>query len=242
MLAAAWSCGPTISSARDLEQEPRRDAHPAAAPGRPPPGVGQEQPPLRAGDARRTRAGAPPPAPSRRRAPGCAGTRPPRGRAMNTTGNSRPFAAWSVISVTASVSPSYAVLVGDQRRLLEQPVERVLRRQVVVAGGDRPQLEQVRPAVLALLGAVGEHRAVARLLEDLVEQLGERQHADPRPEPRAPARRTPPIAVRSRGASPSTSPLRPRPRSPAHIVSSCCDGVPAERLDALVADRRAPGR
>ena len=71
------------------------------------------------------------------------------------------------------------VLVGDERGLLEQPVEGVLGRQVVVARRDRPQLEEVGPAFLAVLGAVGQHRPVARRLERLVEQLGERQHADP---------------------------------------------------------------
>src|SRR5439155_1399196 len=54
-----------------------------------------------------------------------------------------------------------AVLVGDQRRLLEQPVERVLGRQVVVAGRHRTQLEQVGPALLALLRPVRQHRPVA---------------------------------------------------------------------------------
>jgi len=74
------------------------------------------------------------------------------------------------------------ILVGDQGRLLEQPVEGVLGRQVVVAGRDRAQLEQVVPAVLALLGPVGEHRPVAGALEDGIEQLGQRQQADSGPE------------------------------------------------------------
>ena len=65
------------------------------------------------------------------------------------------------------------VLVGGERGLLEQPVEGVLGLEVVVAGRDRTQLEEVRPALLPVLRPVGEHRAVAGRLEDLVEQLGE---------------------------------------------------------------------
>ena len=75
------------------------------------------------------------------------------------------------------------VLVGDEGGLLEQPVEGVVGRQVVVAGGHRAQLEQVGPALLAVLGAVREHRPVARRLQDLVEQLGQGQHPDPCPQP-----------------------------------------------------------
>jgi hypothetical protein len=52
------------------------------------------------------------------------------------------------------------ILVGNECGLLEQPVEGVVRCQVVVAGRDRAQLEQVRPALLAILGAVGEHGAI----------------------------------------------------------------------------------
>ena len=120
------------------------------------------------------------------------------------------------------------VLVGDQRRLLEQPVQRVVRRQVVVAGRHLAQLEQVRPAVLALLGAVGEHRPVAGRLEDLVEQLGERQHADPRPQPaheRGELRDRGPDA---RAPGPRSA-RRPRPRSP----PTCCRRArPAYRRSA----------
>ena len=108
------------------------------------------------------------------------------------------------------------VLVGDEGGLLEQPVERVVGRQVVVAGRDEAQLEQVRPALLAVLRAVREHRPVAGRLERLVEQLGEGQHADPRPQPpdqrgelgeRVPGPRREPVELAVGGAP------RSRPRS-----------------------------
>ena len=102
---------------------------------------------------------------------------------MNTTGNSRPFAAWSVISVTASASPSYASWSATRAVSSSSRSSASSGREVVVAGRHRAQLEQVRPALLAVLGAVGEHRPVARRLEDVVEQLGQRQHPDARPEP-----------------------------------------------------------
>ena len=47
------------------------------------------------------------------------------------------------------------VLVCDESGLLQEAVEGVLRRQVVVARGDLAQLEQVRPAFLAVLRSVG---------------------------------------------------------------------------------------
>jgi hypothetical protein len=75
------------------------------------------------------------------------------------------------------------VLVGDERGLLEQSIKGILRLEVVVAGRDGAQLEQVRPAILAVLRTVGEHRPIARRLEHLVEQFGQRQHADPTAEP-----------------------------------------------------------
>ena len=72
------------------------------------------------------------------------------------------------------------VLVGHEGRLLEQPVERVGRVEVTVAIDHLAQLEQVGPAVLAVLGAVHEHGAIAALLERRVEQLRQRHHADAR--------------------------------------------------------------
>ena len=155
---------------------------------------------------------------------------------MNTTSNSRPFAAWSVISDSMSASDWYAVLVGDEGRLLEQPVERVLRREVVVAGRDLAQLEEVRPALLALLGPVGEHRPIARALEDVVEQLRERQHADARPEPaqqRDELARSPPALGRaSSGISPSAAALEPEP-----VRHAFAGHEGANHPDRLVADR-----
>ena len=67
------------------------------------------------------------------------------------------------------------ILVGHQRRLLEQPIERVIRRQVVIARGDFAEFEEVRPAFLAFLGAIGKHRAVARSLQHLVNQFRQGQ-------------------------------------------------------------------
>jgi len=75
------------------------------------------------------------------------------------------------------------ILVGDERRLLEEPIQGVVRGEIVVARRDGPQLEQVRPALLASLGAVREHRPVSRLLQDRVQQLGQGQHSDPGPQP-----------------------------------------------------------
>ena len=49
------------------------------------------------------------------------------------------------------------VLVGDEGGLLEQPVKRVLRIKVGVARDDLAQLEQVGPAILALLRAIEQH-------------------------------------------------------------------------------------
>ena len=114
-----------------------------------------------------------------------------------------------------------AVLVRDERGLLEQSVERVLGAQVVVAGRHRAQLEQVGPAFLAFLGTVREHRPVARRLEGLVEQLGEGQHPDPRSQPTDERRelgKRVPRARRELGLSPGRrldrAPVR-RPFAPA---------------------------
>ncbi len=167
---------------------------------------------------------------------------------MNTTGNSRPLAAWSVISVTASASPSYeswsatSAVSSSSRSSASSGVE------VVVAGRDRAQLEQVRPALLAVLGAVGQHRPVARRLEDLVEQLGQRQHADPRPQPADERPRTRRARCASAARGPPARPARPprsRPRScrprgprPRAATSIVLSPMPARRDvdDPLEAD------
>ena len=74
------------------------------------------------------------------------------------------------------------VLVGHQGRLLQEPVEGIGGLQVAVAIDDLAQLEQVGPAVLAVLGAVHEHGPVARILERQVEQLRQRDQADAAPQ------------------------------------------------------------
>ena len=71
------------------------------------------------------------------------------------------------------------ILVRDECGLFEQAVERVLGLKVVVPRRDRAQLEEVGPALLAVLRAVRKHRPVPRGLQDLVQQLGERQDLDP---------------------------------------------------------------
>ena len=43
---------------------------------------------------------------------------------MNTTGNSSPFALCSVISVTASASAFEPSTLGDERRALQEMIER----------------------------------------------------------------------------------------------------------------------
>ena len=167
---------------RDLEQEPRRHRRLAHPPGRAAPGVRQEEPLLGAGDAD----------------VGEAALllelllvveRPAvREEALLQPGDEddRELEALRRVERDQGDGVGVAlvrVLVGDERRLLEQPVERVVRCQIVVPGRDRAQLEQVRPAFLAILGAVGEHRAIAGRLECLVQQLREGQHPDPGPQP-----------------------------------------------------------
>ena len=126
------------------------------------------------------------------------------------------------------------VLVGDERRLLEQPIQRVVGREVVVARRDLAKLEEVRPALLAFLGAVGEHRPVARPFEDVVEELGQGQ--DPT---RERSRRTSPtksaIAVFARPASSGTRPRPPAPGQPVRQVFARDER--ANDADRLVADR-----
>ena len=179
---AAAELRPDHQLGRDLEQEPRRHRCLAHPPGRAAPGVRQVEPPLRPGDAD---VGEPPlllelllvverPA--------------VREEALLEPGDEddRELEALGRVERDQRDGVGVAlvrVLVGDERGLLEQPVERVVGRQVVVAGRHRAQLEQVRPALLAVLGAVGQHRPVAGRLEGLVEQLGQGQHADPRPQP-----------------------------------------------------------
>jgi len=66
------------------------------------------------------------------------------------------------------------ILVGDERRLLEEPVQGIVRGQVVVARGHRPQFQEVGPTLLAFFGAVREHGPVSRLLQDRIEKLRQR--------------------------------------------------------------------
>ena len=193
---------------RDLEQEPRRDGRLAHPPGRPPPGVRQVQPPLRPGDPDVGE-------PALLLELLLVVERPAvREEALLEAGDEhdRELEALGGVERDERHRVGVAlvrVLVGDEGRLLEQPVERVVGREVVVAGRDRAQLEQVRPALLAVLGAVGEHRPVAGRLERLVEQLGQAQHADPRPQPADEDRRSRPArcasAARGPGSSPSTA-------------------------------------
>ncbi len=126
------------------------------------------------------------------------------------------------------------ILVGDEGGLLEQAIERVVGRQVVVAGRDRAQLEQVRPALLAVLRAVGQHRAVARRLEGLVEQLGEAQHADPGPQAAHQHRELGQGVARPRRQRRELAGDRGLDRAPRR--PALARGGGAQRLDRLVAD------
>ena len=160
---------------------------------------------------------------------------------MKTTGNSRPLAAWSVMSVTASASPSYESWSATSAVSSSSRSSASSGDEVVVAGRDRAQLEQVRPALLAVLGAVGEHRPVARRLEDLVEQLGQRQHADPRPQPPDEGGEVRQRRSRVRGARPASSPAAAASIAPQVVPPSRAAAARSD-LDRLVADRRAPAR
>ena len=164
------------------------------------------------------------------------GKRPSSSPAMKTTGNSRPLAAWSVISVTASASPSYESWSATRAVSSSSRSSASSGRQVVVAGRDRAQLEQVGPALLAVLGAVGEHRPVARRLEDLVEQLGQG-----RTPTRVRSRRTSAAnsasALRVRGARPGEL---ARGRPPRWRPRSCRPRAPRPRGGPRSSCRRCP--
>ena len=69
---------------------------------------------------------------------------------------------------------AHGVDVADQRDVLEELHQPVGRRDVGVLGGEPDQLEDVRPALLALLGAVLEHLAVAGLVEHALEEHRQR--------------------------------------------------------------------
>ena len=241
VVAAGAELRPDHELGRDLEQEPRRHGRLAHPPGRPAPGVRQVQPPLGPGDARRTRAGAPPRARFSSSSARLCGKRP---SSRPGDEDDRELEALGGVERDQRDRVGVAlvrILVGDERGLLEQPVERVVGRQVVVAGRDRAQLEQVRPALLAVLGAVGEHRPVAGCLEDLVEQLGERPARRPGPAaagrgPRSRPGRSGP-AARARRARRSPPP-RSRPRSypPSRAAAR------AQRPRSSCRRCRAPGR
>ncbi|OQA46689.1 MAG: hypothetical protein BWY52_00620 [Chloroflexi bacterium ADurb.Bin325] len=67
------------------------------------------------------------------------------------------------------------VLIRHERDLLQEGGQPQVGRKVVVVRGHAAQLLHVRPAILALLGAVAQPRRVAGLLRDAVEQLGDGQ-------------------------------------------------------------------
>ena len=224
---------PVHQLGRDLEQEPRRHRRLAHPPGRASPGVRQEEPLLGAGDAD----------------VGEAALllelllvveRPAvREEALLEPGDEDDRELEALRGVERDERHGVGValvriLVGDERRLLEQAVERVVGRQVVVAGRDRAQLEQVRPALLAVLGAVGEHRAIAGRLEGLVEQLGECQHPDPGPQPPHERRELGQGVARPRRQGRELAGDRGLDRAPRR--PALARGGGAQRLDGLVAD------
>ena len=117
---------------RDLQQEPARDAHPAAAPGRAPPGVREEQPALRAGDAHVRE-------PALLLQLALVVQRPVvREHALLEARDEHDRELEALRGVERDqrdrvLLALVGVLVRDQRGLLEQPVQRVLGREVVVA-------------------------------------------------------------------------------------------------------------
>ena len=181
-IVGALKSRPRHQRGRDLEQEPARDGEAAAPPGRPPGGVRQEQAPLGAGDADVgeaslllqlllvvQRAAV-------------------REDALlhardEDDGELEPLGGMERDECDGIRTCLVRILVRDQRRLLQEAIQGVVRRKVVVARRDGPQFEQVRPALLALLRSVGEHGPVAGLLDHGVEQLRQGQHPNPRPQP-----------------------------------------------------------
>ena len=126
VVGAAVELRPDHQLGRDLEQEPRRDAHPAAAPGRPPPGVRQEQPPLRPRDPDVGE-------PALLLELLLVVERPAvREQALLEAGDEHDRELEALRRVERDQRDRVGValvrvLVGDERGLLEQPVERVLR-------------------------------------------------------------------------------------------------------------------
>ena len=122
--------------------------------------------------ARRTRAAAPPRCPAPRSS-ARAGRRPPPCRRGRPTRNSRPFALWSVISVTrlpssasASWSEKSEICCRNSERLGVLGGRLVLER-------DAAELEQVLDAALRLDRPLGlERLQVAAPVEHLLQELG----------------------------------------------------------------------
>ena len=75
------------------------------------------------------------------------------------------------------------ILVGDECGFLEESIEGIVGRKVVVARRDLAQFEKVGPALLTVLGTVREHRAIAGSLEHLVDEFRQSQGSDPGSKP-----------------------------------------------------------
>ena len=74
--------------------------------------------------------------------------------------------------------------VGHQRDLLEEGRELLLLREAKEVFGEGPQLLHVRPALLAVLGAVLQEALVSGELKDLVQRSGQLPTGDLRAQPR----------------------------------------------------------
>ena len=98
--------------------------------------------------------------------------------AMKTTGNSRPLALCSVISVISSPLSTIGVEVGVQRDLLQEALERRLVGALVVLGGDADELLEVLEPALGLQRAL---RAQRRLVAALVQHAAHDVSATGRP-------------------------------------------------------------
>ena len=95
---------------------------------------------------------------------------------MKTARNSRPFALWSVISVTRLCSPRMRVLVGEERDLLQEAGEARLVRGCLVLLGHADELLEVLDPALRLDRALGLERVeVAGALEHALDELGHGQ-------------------------------------------------------------------
>jgi hypothetical protein len=226
--------GPDGQRLGDLEEEAGRHAHPVGPPRRPPPGEGEEEASLRPGD---PDVGEPPfLLQGRRIVEGPAVGEDPLletgdedDRELETLGGVEGDEGHPVLAGPIRVG------VGDEGGVLEEAIERVLRGEIRVPFGHPPELEEVRPALGVLLRAVGEHRPIAGLLEDLVEELRQREDPDPGPQPaeepgrtrrRPPrpakrARSAPPRRRRGHRSSPPRRPPLPPPGGPPGSARRC---------------------